>query len=224
LDYIFLHIEKTAGTSLVSYIRESVGEKNFYYTRPELLDDESKVKEELSQYKALAGHIRYDQIVKNYQNLFKMTFLRDPIDRILSFYYYAKEVPKTADGITVESKRLNILDFLDYCKEKNDRRFVNGMTYKISSAVAIDKELESAKKNLLDFDFIGIQEYFDDSLRLLSHKTGWKPLAISPKTNRTKNRESKESMEEDVIQKIIEMNQDDIILYNEALKQFKASL
>jgi hypothetical protein len=220
VKYIFLHIEKTAGTSLVSYIKDSVGENNFYYTRPELLNDKKIVEQELNQYEALAGHIRYEQITKNYEDVFKITFLRHPIERILSFYYYAKEVHETKDHITIQSKKLDLLDFLDYCKEKNDRRFINGMTFKLANSCLQTEELSSAKKNLLDIDFIGIQENFDESLSLLSYLTGWKPVDVVPTTNRTKQRSNKNELSNDIINKIKEINKDDFELYDYGLKLF----
>jgi len=221
MKYIFLHIEKTAGTSLVSYIKNSVAEKNFYYTRPELLNDPEVVKNELSKYNALAGHIRYGQIEKNFEDVFKITFLRDPIERILSFYYYAKESPETKDHITVQSKKLNILDFLDHCQEKNDRRFVNGMTFKLASDCTQQEELASAKKNLETMDCIGIQKYFDESLSILSYKTGWKPVEVVPRTNITKKRSNQNELSSEIVEKILELNQDDQLLYEYAISLFE---
>jgi len=221
MRYIFLHIEKTAGTSLVAYIKDSVGEENFYYTRPELLNDKKIVEQQLNKYSAIAGHIKYEQITRSFNDVFTITFLRHPIERILSFYYYAKEVPKTKDCITIESKRMDFLSFLNYCQEKNDRRFVNGMTFKLADNCVQEKELESAIKNLENINFVGIQENFDESLALLSYQTEWNPVKIAPATNITKKRDKKSNLSNEIIDKIMELNKDDIVLYENALKLFE---
>lgn len=221
VKYIFLHIEKTAGTSLVDYMRNSVGKKNFYYTRPELLNDPDKVKLELDHYTALAGHIQYDQINKNYPDAFKITFLRDPIERMISFYYFVKEGPETVDPITVKSKSMDFFEFLEYCEECNDRRFVNGMTYKLANDCKEESRLDSAKENLKKMDFIGLQEYFDDSLAMLSSQTGWKPVEVAPTSNITKQKSSKSELSSKIIDKIVELNKDDIELYKYGLNLFE---
>ncbi len=220
MKYFFLHIEKTAGTTLVNYIKKAVGENNYYYARPEVLNDKKNITEVLSKHQAFSGHIRFDQIKNNFNDAFKITFLRHPINRIISFYYYAKEIPETKDPITVMSKKLNIVDFLQFCHEVNERRFVNGMTLKISSNVPKEKELISAKNNLDTIDFVGLQESFTESMHMLSFKTGWSPIQTTPRNNRTKAKNRDDKFSSKIIDKILEVNEKDLELYEAAQKRF----
>lgn len=224
-QYVFLHIEKTAGTSLVTYFQEVakssllkklIKTDSFKYIHPLELDDDFASKE-LQKLSIVAGHIGYDHMIKYMKDFYKITFFRDPIDRVLSFYDFAKEGPRTNDQITTKSKDLGMLEFFNFCEDVNDRRFVNGATHKMA-LLRGENELISAIENLSKIDFIGIQENFDESLAMLSYQNNWKMMEKVPFTNKTKKRSRKEDIPKDVIKKIIEINEDDIRLYNEALK------
>jgi len=216
---MFLHIEKTAGTSLVSYLKSVAGAHKFKYVHPKELNDDF-AKNQLPDLSIIAGHIKYDHMMKYMNDFYTITFLREPIARVISFYNYAKEVPKTEDPITSKSKELDIIDFLNYCLEVNDRRFVNGTTLKLSDNTTGITELESAKNNLENIDFIGIQENFDESINILAYLNNWKLPEKIPYTNKTKAKKEKEEFSGEVIELITKLNQDDIELYDYGLKLY----
>lgn len=227
-QYMFLHIEKTAGTSLVAYLKNVAGSSyfrkltskdRFKYIHPNELTDEFK-KKTLPNLDIVAGHIKHDVVKKFMDDFYIITFLRDPISRVLSFYDYAKEVPRTADPITTKSKDLDIYDFLKFCQDSGDRRFANGTTFKLTDNYGVN-ELSNAKENLEKIDFIGIQEHFDESLAMLSYENNWKMVLKAPHTNKTKKRNKKDDIPSKVIDKIIEMNQDDIEIYKLGLKLYE---
>lgn len=217
--YFFLHIEKTAGTSLVEYLKHA-RKDTFQYIHPDKLEDENFLNNEFPNFSVIAGHIGCNLAMKYMKDFYKITFLRNPIDRVLSFYYYAKEIPKTYDPITVKSKDLNMIDFFEFCKESNERRFVNGMTFKLSDNHGKD-ELLNAKRNLEKIDFIGIQENFNESLMMLSYVTNLGIPKSVPFENKTKNRSFVPELPKTVVDKIVELNQKDIELYNYALELYE---
>lgn len=217
--YMFLHIEKTAGTSLVSYLRSVAGDEKFKYVHPIDLDD-GFANNELQASSIIAGHIKYNHMMKHMKDYYKITFLRDPVARVISFYNFAKEVPITVDPITSKSKELDIIDFLHFCDEVNERRFVNGTTYKLSDKSGAD-ELENAKKNLLNIDFVGVQERFDESVNMLAYLNNWELPETIPYANKTKNnKKKKEELSDDALELIIKLNQDDIELYDYGLQLY----
>jgi len=217
MKYVFLHLEKTAGTSLVSYFKGNIQSGKFQYihlTELEGLNKDNK----LLKLDFVAGHLNYNQILKYFNNYQVITYLRDPIKRIVSFYNFAKNGPRTKDPITIKSKELNIEEFIDYCIDVNDRRFINGMVHKLSSENNPKNELSSAIANLHNIFFVGIQEYFDDSLILMSEKLNMKKPEIFPKENITKKTNDDVILNENTIKKLISINNLDIQLYAEASK------
>jgi len=217
MKYVFLHLEKTAGTSLVSYFKGNIQSGKFQYIHPTELEGLNK-DNKLLKLDFVAGHLNYNQILKYFNNYQVITYLRDPIKRIVSFYNFAKNGPRTKDPITIKSKELNIEEFIDYCIDVNDRRFINGMVHKLSSENNPKNELSSAIANLHNIFFVGIQEYFDDSLILMSEKLNMKKPEIFPKENITKKTNDDVILNENTIKKLISINNLDIQLYAEASK------
>ncbi len=216
MKFVFLHIEKTAGTSLVSYFKDIFGEDNFLYVRP---DELKKLKEEgvLDEKRMIAGHFGYRDIEKFMPDRKVITFLRDPIKRLESFYNYVKTMPETKDIITTASRRLDIDGFLDDCKRRDDRRFVNGMTFKLASDGPCS--LETALENLENIDFIGLQENFNESINMMAEKFDWPKIESAPRVNVTKGKEKKD-FSEDTMNTLKSLNNHDRIIYQNGKKIF----
>ena len=84
---IFFHIPKTAGNSIVTALRETFGTESVYYSRnPRVLTREYL--EHLENFKFLAGHYTYAHIKPLRRELYTITFMRDPVERVISNYYF----------------------------------------------------------------------------------------------------------------------------------------
>lgn len=90
--YFFLHIPKTAGTSLFTLFLGILGEEQVYQVR-----DVNIGKQEAEAIQSLAlvgGHLTYDQMQLYFEReRYRFTFLRHPVERSLSMYYYYRSVP-----------------------------------------------------------------------------------------------------------------------------------
>lgn len=206
----FIHIEKTAGTTLdyifinnfiYYYSLESwhkwTNQKGTYFYK----DEFKNMINVFPFIKGIGGHslrnwLEYEKYKKNIKYI---TFLRNPIARYLSHYRHQKF------KMNIQWK---IGDFL------NEERFDNYMTFRFSEAGNLDE----AKKNLKKIDFIGLQEEFDLSLLLMKFYLGKPGLCINYESKNI-NHSAKETFnslikDKNIKNKIIEKNKKDIELYN----------
>ena len=92
LKFIFIHIPKTSGNSLSLFLKDFIDDDVILKTSNmgekqgiDIICD--KTKEEI-KHKSLAYYENiYGQTIKDY---FKFTIVRNPYDRILSFYFWSK--------------------------------------------------------------------------------------------------------------------------------------
>lgn len=216
MKYVFLHIEKTAGTSLVSYFEDEFGD-DFLYAHPSELV-ELKKSGVLESKTMVAGHFNIKEVLRFFPNRKIITFLRDPVERVISFYNFVKERAITNDSITKISKEMELDEFLDYCLRVNDRRFVNGITLKLSTELNVKNELESALLNVEQMDFIGFQNTFEESLRKMSKKYGFHEPEMIPRENISSDSSKIADIPESAISKLNAMNVNDRAVYEKSLQ------
>ncbi len=178
---IHLHIPKAAGTTLTSLFKRCFSndevflcgdnelglnhfQSNVHFTG---LDDDEKRK-----YKFIAGHVEFPLIESYPGRHFSFTFLRNPVSRLNSLYYYVKENSNHHMHSHVVKKDLSLRGF---CELGLWHEVDNGMCRRLSGVVndvpygeCDETVLDLAKENLKNnISFVGIHERFDESLFLL---------------------------------------------------------
>ena len=81
---VFLHLPKTGGTTLATYLR-AAHSSSYQVDRWHDLDLTKGVNSEL-----LHGHLMFDQIYELSSKCFLITVLRHPVERAISFYHHVK--------------------------------------------------------------------------------------------------------------------------------------
>ncbi len=227
---IFLHIPKTAGTSLQQLINRQFSTKLVYEldnrdARKSMEIFQNIPNEEKKQYKVVLGHMWFGLHNFMPQSSTYITILREPIDRVISHYYFVNRRPDHYLYETVKSKNLTLKQ---YVETKLSTELNNGQTRLLSGEMdeekypfgkCSQKMLERAKKNLKKhFSIVGIQEEFDDTLLLIQKILNWKISYI--KENVTQNRPWMDEIPKETIELIKNYNRLDIELYNYAQKIF----
>lgn len=230
---IFMHIPKTAGTSFKNSLINHFDD-NYIFPSKKLMRkyggrypdswDFLKYKGSLEKSKLIYGHYPNHLLNKiNNEGYIKITFVRDPIKRTISHLKHLKLYNEKFCSMTLEEifrhESLNINQF----DNLQTRYFLNGAPNKKLNY----NNLKIAKKNLKSFTFIGVTEYYQQSLEILNERLELKLEEIKVNTF-DENYNSKSvkldfKIDEDLFFEIYESNRFDIELYNVILSDLKPS-
>lgn len=225
---IFLHIPKTAGTSLDQIIYRNYRFEDVYTTgqvaQAGVAAFKNMSQEERAAYRLLKGHMNFGihRYVPGPYAYF--TFLREPVDRTIShFYFIYRSQGHPLFSLIHENK----MDMKQYLDEKFDpmlfnahTRLLSGVWDTLPAGECTEMHLEKAKDTLANhIRVVGLTEQFDTSLLLLGVAFGWQNLYYK-RLNVTKKRPDKESLPPDFITAVQEANQLDAALYEFAQTLF----
>lgn len=196
-----IHIPKTAGTSFRNTLKSVYG--NMGVRRI----DNRKFPPKLPRgTRVIHGHFFWPAL-RDFYSLSDdtplITWVRDPVDRVLSNYYYLQKILK--ERLRRESNDLNILSkmqktLIEYASVEGARncmsKFING--------VELDR-----------FLFVGVCEHFDEDVEALATLLGWREYgAFRHNDSSTEKRE----LTEDLRAEIRRLNDRDVAVYEKALE------
>lgn len=219
---IFLHIPKAAGSTLRSIIDRHYPQQVIYklYGPQTLIDTFINLPEESrNRIRVLQGHIpfglhKYLNVPVNY-----LTMLRDPVERVISFYYWILE--NREESLYEIVRGMSLSNFADSgfpITSNYQTRLISGSMEDSSDALAI------AKHNLeLPNTIFGLSERFDESLILFRNLLGWKSVVYA-RYNVTKNKPEKRDISDSIIETIKRHNRSDIELYQFAKQRFDENI
>ena len=230
---IFLHIPKAGGNTLFSILDRIYGKEHIYdidlcggdwdAASKGFIDLSQKDKEKI---KVLRGHMHYG-LHKHFvsQSAKYITFLRDPVERIISHYYF---VLRSNEHYLYDIVTKNKMTLLDYATSNISWELDNGMTRSISgenriqlnncTQEVLDKAISNLKTN---FIFFGLTERYDESIILLKNKLKWSDYPFYRKLNIGKK---KKEVSSEIISIIAQRNKYDVALYNWAANEFNDKL
>ncbi|NEQ54548.1 MAG: sulfotransferase family 2 domain-containing protein, partial [Leptolyngbya sp. SIO3F4] len=234
---IFTHLPKTAGTTLKhitqrQYLPNEIFEFYSLTRQPSkgINVFESLAEHRSNKLKFVTGHIGFGLHRLTPRPCTYITILRDPIRRVISFYYYLlRNNPNHADLKDCKSledfiQRANIAkngmtQYLSNAKLKSQLNYKGGRR-KDEQYYCTKETLEEAKKNLKEnFSVIGIMEEFDKVLVLLKRQLGWQ---IYPylKANVAKKKTPREDLSDKAMHLLEIHSKYDIELYQYARQLF----
>jgi len=236
----FLHIPKTAGGTLnVVLSRHYAAEEIFRFTsEPSYRHHIDRLRglgqSRLKDYRIIFGHFSFKIAEFLPPEVVFATFLRDPIERILSYYAYAASTPRHFLHEKINNDGLTLLDCY---REQLSVELDNGQTrllagvdhhddvtgdslFSIPFGACDTSLLEKAKSNLSKrFCAVGIQEYFEASLWLFRKLFDWDLQHISFR-NVSRNKLKQEEVDEETLTTLQHYNRYDTELYRHAKEIF----
>jgi len=178
---LFLHIQKTAGTSVVKSVSENYGHDLISH-----LDYWTLSSDDIQRVGFISGHFGYDYARQFMKDRYSFTFLRNPVERVLSFYHYAcKEADNYDYEVFKVARNHSIEDFLSKCSNhSNIKPYVwNHQVWQLAcgwgnrikkSINSCDPEamLEEAKRHISAFNHVGFVETIEQDMELIFENLG----------------------------------------------------
>lgn len=236
---VFLHIPKAAGSSFNLFL-----EKLHEPGRSHILGDyfNEKILQD-SKATLFSAHMFYEEIApKLTGDPIYLTFLREPLDRALSHYYFLKldsvarefeanqsnygaERFEMGTALIGKAKRMSLLEFLRSEKELARLTISNLQTKMLGGSNDFsevgEKEFRRAKENLEKFFFVGLVEKMAQSQDEFSRLCRL-PKIQPEKTNTNSERNKLSDEPAEAVKLLTEANRYDLELYRYAQDLFEA--
>ncbi len=172
---LFLHIQKTAGTSIVELARPHYGSSMI--SHGDFIGHEPK---EHVNTLFVSGHFGYDYAKELMSSRYSFTFLRDPVERILSFYFFCKIQQHDQFSIYKIARSRDLLSFLEAASDDPviKKNIWNNQVWQLSHGYFLKNKqtlldarevwqyspnelLELAVSHLDNFSYVGFTETFE---------------------------------------------------------------
>lgn len=226
---VFVHLRKTAGSTLRQIIRQQFrrGETIEIYgkTMAEANEKWARVPlETRARLKCVLGHLTYGTELFAPQPIAPFTFLRDPVERVVSEYFYNLRTPGEKFHAILNRRRLTLEQFIasDFAAEVH-----NTQTRRLAGEPPnpTPRELfDRASAHLRErFVMVGIRERFEESLLLCRAILGWRKLVYRP-VNVNRYRPPVEAISAPTRRAIEQANSLDRELYRLACARFEDDL
>lgn len=179
---LFLHIQKTAGTSMVELAAHYYGNKN-------VSSHGSYVGQSASQFQRVpfvSGHFGYDFARPLMPGRYSFTFLRDPAKRILSFYHFCRNRQQGEFEVYDLARRLPVEDFLELgmpgaplrSQLWNNQTWQLAHGYQGDGSIGLDTLapeilLQRAIDHLSEFSHIGFVQTFAEDKDVIARALGF---------------------------------------------------
>lgn len=230
---IFMHIPKTAGFTLQKIIERQYPAQSLY-TLESLKESEliaafkNMSQARRAEIRMLQGHLNMSQRLHEFMPgpTTYCTILRDPVERVISHYYFVRDTPGHYLRDFATEKSLKELLESRQAVMLNDMhvRLLSGVLGDLGFGECTQETLETAKKNLREhFSVVGLTERFDETLLLLKNAYGWQDVCYTRK-NVTPSRPTRDELPPGTLEAIIETHQLDLQLYQYASTLFEEQL
>lgn len=228
---IFMHIPRTGGGTLVQVLRRQYAPHQVYsgdLTFPsELAAFDQVPRTERDEFRLIVGHLVVGVHKQLSHEATYITLLREPIQRVISQYFFALERDQLQPPLDEAMRDLSLRDFVEsgirFRHTNNSMtRFFAGVG-PLERTEATSELLDRARLNLRShFSVVGVTELFDETVVMGTRVFGWRrPYYVR---QHVADRIGRPSVDDSTLALIREHNQFDIELYEEVRKSFIESM
>ena len=227
---IFLHVPRTAGSTLARIIERRYPRDGILHLYESDFGEElMSISPELrDRLRVVMGHFYFGAHNFLDRRARYITLIRDPVERTISHYHYARRSP--LHHFHDAARELELGEFVDHCARESRATGIalgfcsdNDQTRQLAGKGGIPKlrtnaqeMLMTAKRNLAEhFAVVGVTEKFDRSLLLMKRRLGWgRTLYVSRNVN--PDRAARKPIDQETLEVIRAVNQLDLELYRYA--------
>jgi len=175
---IFMHTQKTAGTTITEAVRRHY--RNDMVSHGDYLKRDTA---SLKKTRFISGHFGFEYSRQFMDGRYSFTFLRDPVERILSLYYFSRTRNPAEYPIYRAAHEMDLAGYLRAGFDREDIKTYlwNQQAWQLAcgwndpqqrqiSNFTDEQILERAKAHLTEFHYIGFAESFAaDSKAILAN-------------------------------------------------------
>ena len=217
---IFMHIPKAAGQTIYGIVGRQYPRDEILILGERLGQVSPPTVEQAAGAKIILGHVHFGLHQHLDGENTYVTFLREPVSRVLSLYRYI--ATSTRHHLHAQVVNTTLIDFVS--GQLDAEEVENGQVRQIAGlmrGVPDASDLARAKQNLVEAcRVVGLVERFDESIILLKRSLGWRMPFYVRKNVTTKASPSSDSSDDQALDIIKRRNALDIELYQFARDLF----
>lgn len=232
MTVIFLHIPKAAGTTLHRILERQYPSDATFSIGPNahasIREFKKLPKSQRMAIELFRGHMPFGLHTYLPQESSYFTLLRDPVERVLSYYHFIQRTPDHYLYHLVGEQKMSLKDLLTTNEPimMNDAqvRLISGVWADVGYGEVTEAVLAAAIHKLRRaFTVVGLAEQFDATLLLLQQTYGWENVFYR-RENVGYNRPTHEQYDPETLALVRHYNQHDMALYAEAKALFAQQL
>ena len=211
---IFIHLPKTAGTSLRRTIQKNYPSRELFFIynrnpRFNTMDDLRGFKaEDFAKYKIIMGHFPFNRKIFPFNDRRFVTIVREPIQRVISYHRHV---------MGRDEWRGREISLIEYMQTSDEIQLQNHQTRLLAGMKrnpVTEKHLEQAIKNIEKyFLHAGTSERFADTVDCLHDLLGWRKKKVFYENVSPNQQATTDNYSEDILEKLRDINEYDFKLH-----------
>ena len=224
---IFLHLPKTAGTTLNRLIEWEYPLTEMYSVDPVLFEWSyarlrNLPKKRLRKTRIFKGHMLFGLHEVLPHPATYITVLRNPVDRVLSAYYFMRGYKLHPLYWKLRRNKWSLEEYVERTTRDNVqcKIIANAAYHEPCTQEIMERALQHLDRY---FSVVGLSERFEESLALMKLRFGWQLKSYSA-FNVTRSRPKRQDLPQTSLDMIAERNRFDVALYRHATKLFEEAV